>query len=117
MTDEQLIETAKEAVNAAVSPYGFTAESFDSSTDLSEIWLMISFTDKSKQTGCSSYFEAVYYTRPNKWGKKGGDIAYGIMDNDWIDLPEDPAKACKVFARWSQQKTLEQIIAEVNAEN
>ena len=110
------------AVNAAVNPYGFKAMHMDTIEGVScgkeygEIWFTLWFMDESKQKDCKAGFEAIYYTKPNEELKRGvGAIGFGIMDNDFTDLPDNPAKACEVYARWSRQKPLEKMIAEVSA--
>ena len=102
------------AVNAAVNPYGFKAMHMD--TLDGEIWFTLWFMDESKQNDCKAGFEAIYYTKPNEELKRGvGAIGFGIMDNDFTDLPDNPLKACEIYARWSRQKPLEKMIAEVSA--
>ncbi len=102
------------AVNAAVNPHGFKAVYMDTIED--EIWFTLWFMDESKlkEVCQGGYFEACYYTK-SKYDKVAGYIAFGIMDADWTDLPAAPSKACEVYARWSRQKPLEKMIAEVSA--
>lgn len=108
ITDEQR-QAALEAVNAAVNPYGFKATHMDDIDE--EVWFTLWYIDESKQKEVKQgFFEAVYYTKA-KYGKDAGYIAYGIMDNEWSDLPADPAAACAIFGKWSRQETLEQMIA------
>ena len=112
--DKQLNEIeqkALDAVNAAVNPHGFKAMYMDTIED--EVWFTLWFIDEAKAKAVSQggYFEACYYTKP-KYGKEAGYIAFGVMDGEWIDLVPDPAKSCGIFAKWSQQKTLDQLIAE-----
>lgn len=114
------IETkALTAVNAAINPYGFNALHMDTIDDIigghevGEVWFTLWFLDETKQKNCKAWFEAIYYFKPNTdLNKEIGDIGFGVMDGDFIDLPDDPAKACGIFAKWSQQKTLEQLIKD-----
>ena len=112
--DKQLNEIeqkALDAVNSAVNPHGFKAIHFDSIEG--EVWFTLWFMDEAKAKAVShgGFFEACYYTKP-KNGKEAGYIAFGVMDGEWVDLVPDPAKSCEIFDKWSQQKTLEQLIAE-----
>ena len=107
----EIEQKALDAVNAAVNPHGFKAEYMDTVED--EIWFTLWFIDEAKLKAVKQggYFEACYYTKP-KYGKDAGYIALGVMDADWTDLPADPATACGIYAKWSQQGTLEQLIEE-----
>lgn len=110
------------AVNAAVNPHGFKAVYMDTidetmaGRDVGEVWFTLWFMDESKQKDCKAGFEAIYYFKPNAELKREvGAIGFGIMDNDFTDLPDNPFKACEIYARWSRQKPLEKMIAEVSA--
>lgn len=120
--NEQLNEIeqkALDAVNAAVNPHGFKAMHMDTLDGISggkeygEVWFTLWFLDEEKQKNCKAGFEAIYYFKPNAELNRGiGAIGYGVMENDFVDLPDNPATACGIFAKWSQQKTLEQLIEE-----
>ncbi len=120
--DKQLNEIeqkALDAVNAAVNPHGFKAKHMDTlkgvlhGKEYGEVWFTLWFLDEEKQKNCKAWFEAIYYFKPNAELNRGiGDIGYGVMDNEFVALPDDPATACGIFAKWSQQKPLDQLIAE-----
>ena len=108
----KIVETATEAVNAAVNPYGFKAYLMDT-LDCGEVWFTMWPIDETPRNR-ENEFEAIYYFKANG-RKNAGDIGFGVMEADFTDLPADPAKACAIYKKWSAQKTLEQIIAETEA--
>ena len=111
------------AVNAAVNPHGYKASYMDTiddtiaGRDVGEVWFTLWSTDETrKENSRDGSFEAIYYFKPNAELKREvGAIAFGVMECDFTDLPADPAKACAIYSRWSRQKPLEEIIAEVSA--
>lgn len=122
MSNEELnkvIETATKAVNDAVNPHGFKAVLIDTIDEIcngketGEVWFTLWYADTEKQKEVrQGYFEAIYYFRPNAELKRGvGAIGFGVMDNDFVDLPDDAAKACAIFDKWSRQMTLRDMIA------
>lgn len=112
--------TASKAVNDLVNPHGFFAIHMDTiedtigGNDVGEVWFSISFLDKekNKENHKEGSFQAVYYFKPSKLMKRGiGDVGFGIMDGEWVDLPDDAKTACGIYAKWAVQQSLEEMIA------
>ena len=113
-------QKALDAVNAAVNPHGFKAVYMDTiddtiaGRDVGEVWFTLWFTDETRKANSrDGFFEAIYYFKPNAELKRDvGAIGFGVMECDFTDLPDDPATACGIYAKWSQQASLEQLIDE-----
>ena len=97
------IEKAKMAVETAVKPYGFAVtHTDDTCLKDGELWFILSDGEISP-----AFFEAIFYVgKPRFVNKREGDIAFGIMDGEWSDLPDNPAEAVERFKKYRYAKSL-----------
>ena len=102
------VEAVRAAVNAAVNPHGFKAERLLDevlAADYGEAWFILESTNSTDKPH-KDFFEACYYLHDFATNhKRKGTIIYGFQTNDnWNDLPSDPALACEEFRTYNENQ-------------
>lgn len=110
MIDDQIKE-ALAAINEAVNPHGFEAKEcmdIQLAEESGQVWAVLHPSSER------FIFEACYCI-PGKvqhFEVPSSRIVFGMMEEEWTDLPSDPVVACKIAKRWQSTPSLEDIIKE-----